>query len=411
MIPVGFTVDNAGGPYVHGSPAQARAARSLAVEPCGPWRLSDGELEALDAAMQLDQAAADRMHGVIRNQAGAWEYSQEFVNACAEKDLDGASIALGATTRMSKLHDRWPAPGLVSVPTRAKRSSRSLPLKLSAQAHAMREALDQFAPDPIQTRLAKLRMSVGFAARCQDVHSARQVEDEALMITLTYRGDNDDWQPLHIKRFMDQVRAWCKSKSIPCRYVWVGELQKRGVIHYHVALWVPKGTRLPKPDEPTTYRVRGAEREAPAWWPHGMTRIEVARAAVPYLLKYLSKDTSKTLGRFPKGARIYGVGGLEHWARRSRRWLGLPSFVQAHASIDDDWQRAQGGGWFDPALNRVDSEFVREWAGDRYALRRVRQHGKNIQADGPFSWAPGRFARESYRGCFVVTGEGAACVH
>jgi Protein of unknown function (DUF3296). len=30
-------------------------------------------------------------------------------------------------------------------------------------------------------------------------------------------------------------------------YVWVAELQKRGALHYHVLLWLPRGLTLPNP--------------------------------------------------------------------------------------------------------------------------------------------------------------------
>jgi hypothetical protein len=233
--------------------------------------------------------------------------------------------------------------------------------------------LDAFGIDAEARRLSQLRMNVGFAARAHCIEPNKG-GDDCLMVTLTYAGTNDAWNPKHISRFVDHVRAWMKRNGYGAlRYVWVAELQQRGVIHYHVAVWVPRGVKLPKPDEQ-------------GWWPHGMTRIEVARAAVPYLLKYLSKDTSKTFGRFPRGARIYGIGGNEHSARRARRWLRLPAFVQGNSSIFDDWRRVKGGGWAAPSGERFASEFARTWVGHAYALRRVERHSVQIDASGPFSW-------------------------
>ena len=192
------------------------------------------------------------------------------------------------------------------------------------------------------------------------------------MITLTY-ADGDDWRPLHVKRLLDHVRLWCKKRGIACRYVWVGELQQRGAIHYHIALFVPHGTRLPMPDKQ-------------GWWTHGSTRIEVARNAVPYLMKYLSKGITPDDLDFPKGARVYGVGGLEHSLRRARRWLGLPAFVQARSSIDDDWRRAEGGGWHDPQRNHWASEYEGCIVAGVRGVVRVRDHGRPFEAAGPFSW-------------------------
>jgi hypothetical protein len=309
--------------------------------------------------------------------------------------------------------------GLVSVPTSGKRRSheKQSPAVLEQSADAMR-ALDGFALDPVARRLAELRMHVGFAARAICVTPAFERGEECLMVTLTYAGTNEDWSPRHVSDFLKNVREYMRRRGWPCRYVWVAELQKRGVIHYHVAVWVPQGEKLPKPDEQ-------------GWWPHGMTRIEVARAAVPYLLKYLSKDTSKTFGEFPKGARIYGVGGLDKLMRLARAWLRLPKFIQQRASIVHAWARYQGrdavvklsgireghdrwarptrtpvviaaaqrvGGWVNRATGEwLPSEFVRRVIAGVPAMVRLHRHPPEIDASGPFSWvgeACPRFACE-----------------
>ena len=262
---------------------------------------------------------------------------------------------------------RSAGPGLVSVPTSHKRERDA---DLVALAERVPNA---FVPDKVLTRLARLRRAVGFAARGHLVSERGRRSDQCLMVTLTYAGTNDDWRGDHISGFMTHVREWCRRNGISCRYVWVAELQKRGVIHYHVALWVPAGTKLPRPDKQ-------------GWWPHGMTRIEVARAAVPYLLKYLSKGAGDTLGAFPKGSRIYGVGGLEHSLRRARRWLGLPAFVQARSDCSDDWRRATGGGWNSPTGEHFPSEFRRVWLGIAYGVEKFIDHGRPFVAAGPFSW-------------------------
>lgn len=125
-------------------------------------------------------------------------------------------------------------------------------------------------------------------------------------ITLTYR-NVDDWNPGHISRFIRLMRQWfSRQKYIhpngerlghKCRFVWVAELQKRGALHYHVLVFVPRSLRLPKPDES-------------GWWLHGFSKIETARNPVGYMVKYVSKITSDALKRFPKGVRIHGNGGL-----------------------------------------------------------------------------------------------------
>lgn len=266
-----------------------------------------------------------------------------------------------------------PVPGLVSVPTSQKRIVRDDQTLAADLVCLSARVPDAFVPDKELSRLARLRRAVGFAARGHGVSERGRRSDQCLMVTLTYRGTNDDWNPKHVAAFMDHVRKWCGRNGFGCRYVWVAELQKRGVIHYHVALWVPHGVRIPKPDKQ-------------GWWPHGMTNIVLARAAVPYLLKYLSKGMGDTLGHFPKGSRIYGVGGLEKSLRRARRWLGLPGFVQSRSDIDDDWRRAVGGGWISPTGQHFASEFARVWLGIAYGIQRVLDHGRPFVANGPFSW-------------------------
>lgn len=268
-------------------------------------------------------------------------------------------------------------PGLVLVPTSHTRGfDPSQMAEIAAGEDAIREALGAFELNAVKTRLAKLRMAVGFAARCHAVSEKGSRTDVPVMVTLTYAGDNRDWQPDHMSKFMNRARMWLTRQGVSCRYVWVAELQKRGVIHYHAVFWLPVGVRMPRPD-------------AAGWWPHGMTRIEVARHAVGYLMKYLSKDTSKaseTVGSFPKGSRAYGVGGLDFSLRRARRWLRLPAFVQANSSIFDDWKRKVGGGWLAPCGRWLCSEFERVRVGRAWVLRRVALHERSIEASGPFCW-------------------------
>ena len=255
------------------------------------------------------------------------------------------------------------SPGLVSVPTSQKASS-------APEAAALRDKLGGFVPPAHAGRLARMRRSVGFAARAHVCSRFGFRTDSVVMVTLTYR-DGNDWQPKHVSALLDHIRHWCKAERIRCRYVWVAELQARGAIHYHLALWMPHGKKLPMPD-------------SAGWWPHGYTRTERARAAVPYLLKYLSKGSGSL--RLPDGARMHGVGGLDHSMRRAARWLRMPGFVQSRADIFDDWRPAVGGGWVGPDAVVWPSEFKRTWLGDAYGLLRVHQHGRPFHADGPFTW-------------------------
>jgi len=254
--------------------------------------------------------------------------------------------------------------GLVSVPTTDKR--------LPSPSESLRSALGAFVPDPDRSRIAKLRRAVGFSARAHLAERPGFRSDAVLMLTATYR-DGAEWEPGHVRAWLKNVREWFKARGKVCRYVWVAELTKRGRVHYHVALWMPSGEFLPASD-------------AAGWWPHGSTRTERARAAVPYLLKYLSKGGTAEAHKLPSGARMYGVGGLEFAMRRARRWLGLPGFVQSRSDIFDSWHRATGGGWCSPELVVIPSEFQRVWAGDSFALLRVADYGRPFNPSGPFTW-------------------------
>ncbi|MBD1389633.1 hypothetical protein IC617_09340 [Neiella sp. HB171785] len=149
------------------------------------------------------------------------------------------------------------------------------------------------------------------------------------MLTLTYR-DLDGWNPRHVSDLMRHIRQWCKRRNIEFRYVWVAELQKRGALHYHILIWLPRGICLPKPDKQ-------------GWWPHGFTKIEWAKNALGYIAKYASKGEENAHG-FPKGCRIHGCGGLYAKSRNERCWWSMPSWVRETTTIEDSPRRAKGGG-------------------------------------------------------------------
>jgi hypothetical protein len=273
--------------------------------------------------------------------------------------------------------------GLVSVPTSGP-SGLSVEFSAAsrkAQVDEFAELADCFLIDKKELRLKRLRRSIGFAARAHAVSEKGQRSDVPWMVTLTYRGDNRDWRSSHLLTAIKACRRWCQRRGYSMRYVWVAELQKRGVIHYHLCIWLPRGVRMPKWDVRASSR-----RDAAVWWPHGMTNRKVARHATAYLMKYMGKGVEDTFGQFPKGARIYGVGGLDLSLRRARRWLGLPAFVQANSDIWDKWARAPGGGWSDPDGVIYPSEFRRVKVGGFEALQRVCTHARAMTPSGPFSW-------------------------
>jgi hypothetical protein len=68
-----------------------------------------------------------------------------------------------------------------------------------------------------------------------------------------------------------------------------------------------------------------------------MTNTQKATSGVGYLMKYLSKLGELT--RFPKGLRLYGMGGLDLQARNVRSWLNLPEWVKAEYGVGEVFRK------------------------------------------------------------------------
>lgn len=187
-----------------------------------------------------------------------------------------------------------------------------------------------------ESRVKRLQKGTLTAARLmQQRLSSNGSRTRVAMLTLTYR-DNVGWQRDHIANFRKALRHFLKRRKITPRFVWVMELTQRGRPHYHMLIWLPVGVTLPKPDK------RG-------WWPHGLTRIEWAKNAVGYIAKYASK--ADATHKFPKGARIHGVGGLEVEDRNVRTWWLSPKWVRDHWPNPQDKPRsAPGGGYVSRVL-------------------------------------------------------------
>jgi hypothetical protein len=209
------------------------------------------------------------------------------------------------------------------------------------------------------------------------------------MLTLTYR-DGVAWEPRHVSEALRRLRMDVQNRTGQrLHYLWVMETKARksgayvGTIreHYHVVVWVPFGVRSDelKLDE------RG-------YWPHGMTQAVKARAPVRYVMKYASKFDNE--GSFPKGARCYGVGGLDDAGRRIRRWINWPAFLQGRASVDEPWRRAAGGGWVNRETGEwLPSEYGLSGIGKFYVrVVRILEHERFVDAGGPFSWIGGGVA-------------------
>jgi len=234
--------------------------------------------------------------------------------------------------------------------------------------------------DKLEARCTRLRKNLGVAAKWLS-----QSGYQAWMLTFTYR-DGCEWQPEHVRDALQRLRVWLKrAHGATLRYVWVmetkarksGEQVGRVIPHYHVVVWMPH--QVGQDD---------LKMDACGYWNHGMTNAVKAVAAVRYVMKYASKFDNA--GAFPKGARIYGMGGITPDQRLMRRWVNWPSFVQGNASYTCQWRRAVGGGWLDSSTGEI---WASEWglvctSRTHTRLKRLRTHPRKINASGPFSWLP-----------------------
>ena len=219
--------------------------------------------------------------------------------------IAAASVA-GASLRQD-LGECWASaasPGLVPYKTTAHQQTVNL------------------APSAVaDRRVRSLKRSVWASGHLHALAELDCLVSVPWFVTLTYRGEND-WRPVHMARAIKGFRNWCRSRGAACRYTWVAELQRRGAVHYHLLAWLPAGVTMPHWDRPTKTR-RG---ERAPFWTHGMTETDKARSGVGYLMKYLSKLGELT--RFPKGLRLYGIGGLTKEGREVRAWFNLPQWAK-----------------------------------------------------------------------------------
>jgi len=270
------------------------------------------------------------------------------------------------------------AAGLVSVSTTCR-----------GKTTAIAWAENCVTVDPAAARVTRLRKGLGIAAK--QLHNLGALNQQVWMQTLTYAGDNRAWKPEHISRYLDALRKWhyAVTGSKTVRYAWVAELQKRGVIHYHVIVWLDGGLTPPKADKPW----RSTDRQGlvvwqPPMWPHGMSRRDKSTAPVAYLMKYASKVESKNVGSFPHGARIHGAGGMDASGRAIRRWVLWPAYVQGNASVDDRFRPAPGGGYLNDSTGELLLAEFAPTGGGFQSFIRVRHTPRRIEPAGPFSWLP-----------------------
>jgi hypothetical protein len=214
----------------------------------------------------------------------------------------------------------------VSASAESPRSGGAAGAGLVPSQTSLAACILNLAPSAVaDRRVRRLKRSVWASGHLHGIADAGKRPPVVWFVTLTYRGV-DDWRPDHISAAVQRFRNWCKWRKVPCRYTWVAELQQRGAVHYHLLAWLPVGVQMPFWDKPSrAFRA--------TFWPHGWSNTQVAVSGVGYLMKYLSKLGELT--RFPKGLRLYGIGGLQRDGRSVRAWFNLPQWAKAAYGVGD----------------------------------------------------------------------------
>lgn len=140
-----------------------------------------------------------------------------------------------------------------------------------------------------KARLARMRHIVWMAVKAIEGDAALG-HGRLVMYTLTYAGVKD-WRPRHIGGCM----RWLRGQGVK-KYVWVGELQMRGAVHYHVLCLFPADQAWIKPSGEN------------GGWSKGFTWVTNGIRFPLYLMKYLQKGSKNgRVPSFPKGFRLYAV--------------------------------------------------------------------------------------------------------
>lgn len=180
---------------------------------------------------------------------------------------------------------------------------------------------------PIRQRFNKLkRVVTGAAKQITDGLQQRGFRYRAAFITTTYR-PGQHWEPRDISKLLDHYRQWLKTRGHRLQAVWVMELHKSGVPHYHLVIWLPRGLTPPKPDKQ-------------GWWKKGMTNCKWARNPVRYLAKYASKGGAAVYD-IPKGARLHGIYGCD----TPLGWYRAPGWLRELTDPGNKIMCRPGGWW------------------------------------------------------------------
>lgn len=184
------------------------------------------------------------------------------------------------------------------------------------------------------------------------------------MIGLSYdtngtRVQASQWEDGDIREFMMKYRARMGKRLLA--YSWVAELQRRGVIHYHVAV-VYTGLS-PMPDR--AYKGKddsGHVRYFKRMWWKGASSCEFNVRSPYYLASYVGKEYQKDFENFPKGAHAWAVWISDKALKLQLRFESLQEYKKkmiAESMLED------GGMGFQEAWNNMEWEVQRKRLSDK----------------------------------------------
>jgi len=262
--------------------------------------------------------------------ASAREYADTLRALDAPFESLAKERALARAAGRERGAQRRAAPGLVPI----ENNCPAIP----EAGRALRVRASRVQIDGHARRMKRMRGVVEHSMRLAESQLVRQggFRFKRLLVTLTY-AKVDGWKPEDISAYVRVARKWAIRKGFPLKFTWVAELQKRGAVHYHVCMWIPVRCRLPEAD---LY----------GWWVHGSSNVKKvyggASGVMAYLGKYLTKGGPEQSMKFPKGARMFGAGGLDCEQRREMRYRLAPFWVRDELGTFADIRRIVGG-WVD----------------------------------------------------------------
>lgn len=156
----------------------------------------------------------------------------------------------------------------------------------------------------------------------------------AVAVTLMYL-DAATFSQKHISAFLSVLRQALKRMGYRLPYAWV--LERAGHLHYHLLLWLPRGYKLDLT-------------KLSKWWPWGSTWVKSCRSVRAWG-RYMAKFDSTAL--LPKGARLYGYGGLDEVGKLAVSRAGMPRWLLAVLPPLHRARRYLGGGWADLMTGEV----------------------------------------------------------